>query len=1143
MPSYIDQPLTLAEAHGTGTPAGDPKEAQAVYNSFFAHGKEKGSIGPPLYVGSVKTVLGHTEGSAGVAAIMKTSLALKHGVIPPNLLFNQLSERVAPFYKGMEIPTTTKAWPHLTKEGGKRRASVNSFGFGGTNAHAILESYHEKRLLEDYNASHSTAAPYVFSALTEESLRTNLSAFAVFLNDQGPKINAIDLCWTLDKRRSTFPHRVAFPASSIEDLSVNIAASLENGCASSKALSGSKKGRILGIFTGQGAQYPQMGAELIQRFTKARAIIENLEGTLASLPDGPEWSLKAELLADASTSRIHQADISQPLCTALQILLVDLLKLSGISFDAVIGHSSGEIAAAYAAGYLTAKDAMCIAYYRGVHLKHASSSKGSHINGAMLAVGSSAQDLEELCQDPVFDGRVNIAAFNSSSSFTVSGDEDAISELQILLDDENKFNRRLKVDKAYHSNHMLPCFDHYVASLRQCGIQPQQPSPTCTWVSSVNGHRVGSSLDLAVGYWAENMVRPVLFSEAIENAIKLSDAPYDLVMELGGHPALKAPVMQTLSSVMGRDLPYTGLLTRGLNAIQASSAALGFAWAHLESGRVDLDRYNRTLSDINHRPQIVKDLPSYCWNHKTKYWHEPRVSRRFRARKNPTHRLLGDPTPDSAAHHRVWKNRLYLKELEWISGHRVQGQIVFPAAGYLATAMEAARPVANAIGKQVRLIDIGNFVVHQALVFDRYDIGIEVLVQLTGITTDDKAECIRAKFTYSAALPSTPDELTLVASGDLDIHLGPISLSLLPERNGLLPHMIDVETERFYQALGDLGYGFSSRFMSLTELKRRHFRSSSVIKPQDHEGFLIHPVELDAALQACILAYSYPYDEKLRSLYLPTTIQRIRINPAILLDLLSTEEVSALHLDAAIRPKKASSRSISGDISMYPSTTSHCAVQIENATFVPLVGHAEEEQDRRVFSKNEWINTSIDDSLVAETIPLTDEHERMVLLLERIATFYLRQFDSQVPLDDPKRSKFPTNYYLTYARHVTSTVKSGKHKWARHEWLHDTLDDILEASSQFSSVADVEIMHLVGNQMPRVFRGETTMLEEFRSSATDGILDRYYAEGHGLKESAQWVGRVVAQIANRYPHMNIMEVGQFLRYQNILENDPILKGL
>ncbi|KAF4625319.1 hypothetical protein G7Y89_g12847 [Cudoniella acicularis] len=1139
------------EAHGTGTPAGDPTEAEAVYNAFYV--SRRGNVlphprtlggGHPLYVGSIKTIMGHTEGTAGVAALIKVSLALQEGIIPPNLLFEQLSERVAPFYKNVEILRTAKPWPSV--EGQKRRASVNSFGFGGANAHAIVESYDNTQ-----TGPHSLAptfTPFVFSALSEFSLRESLSAYAAFLEsvqDYNAGVHPQDLAWTLRQRCSVFPYRISFPGSSLKELQAKIAAKLEdkeNPSIGIKALSSipsqrGSGGRILGIFTGQGAQYARMGAELIEQSSTARKIIQELESYLAQIPeekDRPSWSLETELLADASSSRVNEAALSQPLCTALQILLIDLLSLAGVHFSAIVGHSSGEIAAAYAAGYLSARDAMWIAYYRGLHSSLAASPNGSDIKGAMLAVGTSMEDMTELCADESFAGRVTVAASNSLSSVTVSGDEDAIAELELVLEDEAKFYRRLKVDKAYHSRHMLPCFEPYIASMRSIGIEPQTPSGhPCVWFSSVyDGRPIDADMVQGLGntYWGENLTKPVLFSEAVSSALNADS--YALALEVGPHPALKVPATETIKEFV--ELPYHGVLSRGSSAIDASSAALGFLWSYLDKTNIDLDKYERAMTgvDAGHQFHLVKGLPTYRWNHETKFWHEARSSRKMRLRTHPVHPLLGDITSDSAPHHMSWRNLLRVSEMEWLSGHAVQNQIVFPAAGYLASALEASRFVAEKTGKDIRLVETHDFAIHQAVAFEKDDTSIEVLIEMAEITRDQRRQpidVIRARFTYSAALDPRADDLTLAASGDVVIHLGETSLSLLPARGPPLPHMIDAEQGRFYSALADLGYNFQGRFRAMEELRRKRGKSTCLVKMQPAEdSLLIHPAELDAVLQSAILAYSYPYDEELRTLHLPTTIRQIRINPAALLDGAASRgsKDELVPVDASIDFGKKAGAGIVANINLYATSTTtrpNAAVQVQGVAFMPLGGSAAEE-DRRMYSKVHWIPDRPDGIEAARDLWEGNNQRETVQLLERIATFYLRKFDQEIPPDHSARITFPTKWYLNHARHVKEVVASGKHKWWKDEWHNDTLDKILEVSRPYMHLPDVEIMHLVGTQMPRVFAGETTMLEEFRAGGND-VLDRYYAEGIGLRELAKWVGRAVKQIVDRHPHMNVLEVG------------------
>ena len=1054
------------EAHGTGTPAGgkypqipglqpmlticfafaDPVEAEAISSAFFGekHAPKLEAGDHPLFVGSIKTVLGHTEGTAGIAGILKAALAMQHSCIPPNLLFETLSHSVAPFYKNLEIRQTARPWPDNPKDQPKR-ASVNSFGFGGTNAHAILESYDKP--VDGLVAEHTALfTPFVFSAVSNQSLRASLSAYAVHLAAH-PEISVRDLAYTLRERRSIYPYRVSFPATALDELKSKIVARLEDEDSNLGVRTLRRSGapsKILAVFTGQGAQYARMGADLIEQSSFAQHIVQALEADLAELPseDRPSWSLQAEILADASASRVNEAAISQPLCTAVQIMLVNLLRSANVHFDAVVGHSSGEIAAAYAAGYLTARNAIFIAYYRGLHCKHAISPNGN-IKGAMLAVGTSMEDATELCQMEEFAGRIIVAASNSSSSVTISGDEDAIEELQIILEDEKKFNRRLRVDQAYHSKHMLPCFDPYVESLRRAGVKAHVPSSSqCTWFSSVYS---GSPVDLTVGlggvYWAENMTKPVLFSQALTAALS-AGAVLDVVLEVGPHPALKGPVSQTIQEVLQRSVSYGTTLSRGNEAIEVFSTCLGFLWSHLDEKSVDLGHCEVAMSREKRQFNVLKGLPSYQWNHETKHWYESRRSRRMRLRQQPFHPLLGDASPDSAPHLWRWKNVLKPSEIPWVEGHQVQGQIVFPAAGYVATALKAAQFLAE--GRSIRLIELSNFFIHQAVTFDGNDTGIEVLIEISQISRA-RPDCIMAKFTYSAALGDQTADFKPAAEGELKVSLGDTSLDLLPERRRPPPNMIPVDESRLYSFMESLEYNFTGPFRSLTTLKRKLGNATCVAKKALTDGsdsLLVHPVDLDAAFQSVMLAYSYPGDDQLRILHLPTSVAKVRVNPAVLAAKMEQDEYTTIDSTCSREDRATPGSGFSGSVNLYSNGCSNAAIQVDQVKFKP-VGTAASD-DRNVFYQMHWVPNAPDGTLAADGIPVTQYDVDLLWVLSRIAAFYLRQFDQDVPEDSPARLESPLCHYLNYARHMTSLLKRGEHKYAKKKWLHDNIADVMD---------------------------------------------------------------------------------------------------
>ena len=1110
----VDRPQYF-EAHGTGTPAGDPVEAQAIQSAFFDRKLGLPLHDPHLYVGSIKTVLGHTEGTAGLAAILKASLAIQNSVIPPNLHFNELNPIVAPFYKNLEIATTSSPWPNIP-EGQPKRASVNSFGFGGTNAHAILES-HSKRDDQPSESRRIIFAPYVFSASSERSLRANLRAYAEYLDKANT--NSRDLAYTLHARRSLLSRRLAFPAVPAQELGNLIRTLLEESNTDVVVKTSRKdQPQILGVFTGQGAQCVRMGASLIENSPLASTIISQLEDYLNQLPpsDRPTWSLRTQLLAE--DARVSEAEISQPLCTAVQILITDLLRTAGVAFSAVVGHSSGEIAAAYAAGVLTARDAIYVAYYRGFHCKRSASPNGQ-TKGAMLAVGTSIQDALDLCADPEFAGRVNVAASNSFDSVTISGDEDGIEELRVIFEDENKFARRLKVDQAYHSSHMAPCYDPYIQSLRRAGVSAQNPGASkCLWYSSVHdGELAHAELPLEDEYWAQNMTKPVMFFQAISAAASATN--FDVALEIGSHPALQGPASQTINDVIGHPVPYHGTLARNSDAVKAFSASLGFLWSHL--GRsVDLQACETAISSTTYQPQLIKNLPSYQWSHETSHWHESRRSRAMRLRSKPFHQLLGNEAPESASHHLKWRNILKPSEVDWLQGHQVQGQLVFPAAGYVSTAIETAKILAT--GQNVRLIEINNFHIHNAVMFDG-DAGVEVHIDLQRLPYADEG-AMAARFSYSAAVGGSGGDLTLAADGEVRVILGEASTNLLPGRKADPPHLINVEQDRLYNFMESLEYNFTGPFRSLKTLKRKLGKSQCTADRTStfhSDGLTIHPVDLDAAFQAVMLAYSYPGDDQLRNLHLPTSIAKIRVNPMLLNQ--SQDDIS-IQIDSSCdkQDRATPGAGFSGQVEIFTSHSTGAAVQVDQVHFKPIKSGAN--SDRSVFNKMDWVPGAPDGHLAAKGIPVTQDDTDLLWVLSRLASYYLRKFDENVPEDAPARKEAPLCHYLNYARHMTNALKAGTHKYAKSEWALDTLEDI-RAEVQAKGVqgnSDVRIMFLVGETMPRVFKGETTMLEHFRES---GLLDEYYAHGFGTMQSSLWLSQATKQITDRHPHLNILEIG------------------
>jgi acyl transferase domain-containing protein len=326
---------------------------------------------------------------------------------------------------------------------------VNSFGFGGTNAHAIIESWNGTNEGHGYASKSLSGGLFVLAANSAQALAQKAAALASYLKEH-PDTDLGRLARTLFQR-ADFLFRASFSATSVAQLIDKLEARAEALKKTPRAASipDSLPPRILGVFTGQGAQWATMGMELYEASAVFRSTFRWLQNSLNTLPEGdrPNWTLIDELSAPKETSSISVAAISQPLCTALQVALVDVLHAAGIEFAAVVGHSSGEIAAAYAAGYLDAHDAIRIAYYRGVHAPLAQGPCGKR--GKMMAVGMGLEQASAFCNE--FGGGLNVAASNSLTSCTLSGDADIIDKAKELLDENKTFARVLTVDTAYHS--------------------------------------------------------------------------------------------------------------------------------------------------------------------------------------------------------------------------------------------------------------------------------------------------------------------------------------------------------------------------------------------------------------------------------------------------------------------------------------------------------------------------------------------------------------------------------------------------------------------------------------------------------------------------------------------------------------------
>lgn len=731
----LDPQETLyVEAHGTGTVAGDNAEAKSLSAVFCEKPRPHN-----LWVGSVKTNMGHLEATSGLAGLIKAVMVLQKQQIPPNL--NYITPKPGLMLDERQLEVPLELLPLIPEgEEGAVRVSLNSFGYGGTNCHVILESLEQyKKTGSRYlltngvnnhkangvngtngvkhvnginhtigtngangvNGHHATdlngvngheagatngvsspeQLPLVFplSASSEVTLEAMPAAISKWLAaGKKSESDLRQLSYTLSCRRSLLKWRKAFVASDVEQLQGMLD---EPKVSKTRAAPAAK---IAFVFTGQGAQWARMGCDLVASSEVFRRSVEASSRVLRSL--GCEWDLLEELSKSGGDSRINESELAQPLTTIVQLAIVDLLASLDIKPQFVVGHSSGEIAAAYAAGALSHDDAIRGSFFRGRYSKVAK--KLNPMPGSMLATGYSEQaalqtiKTANLGEDK---GRVVVACVNSPNSVTLSGDEPAIDSLKDMLYKVGIFARKLVVESAYHSHHMEKVADAYAQSISD--IEASDVNEDVEFLSSVTG--AAKTTGFGSEYWVKNLVSQVKFNDAV-NALAqrmTETSPLDaanIFIEIGPHSALQGPLKQILSAIPSFKHSYVAPLARGKSSSETFQAA---AARLFELGAEQ--KWQSLFSSQD--KQVVGDLLPYPWDHRVQHWSESRLSRDHRLRQFPYHDLLGLFDVMSPIDEPRWRFFVSVEHMPWLKDHVVDGMVIFPGAGYSAMGIEAMK--------------------------------------------------------------------------------------------------------------------------------------------------------------------------------------------------------------------------------------------------------------------------------------------------------------------------------------------------------------------------------------------------------------------------------------------------------------------
>ncbi|KAI8931404.1 hypothetical protein NX059_011734 [Plenodomus lindquistii] len=644
------------------------------------------------------------------------------------------------------------------------------------------------------------------------------------------------------------------------------------------------------IFTGQGAQWHGMGAELF-KYRVFRMAIEYLDVILKLLPSPPSWSLEDILSGDGDTALIQTAEVSQAVCTAVQVGLVDLLASWSVRPSGVAGHSSGEIAAAYAAGRISAAEAIVAAYLRGQAV-----SKNNQ-EGAMLAVGLGLEEVVAYVRGR--EDEVKIAAINSPGSVTLSGEETAIKQLSAAMTDAGIFNRQLKTGgNAYHSHHMLPIGRDYVTALaegmqcvKELGLATQRYQHAA-WVSSVTPTKSTTLIDEFATYWRANLESPVRFSEAIAGLVENPEVPIHVLIEIGPHPALKSPVEQILKAA-GKVLPYASTLKRQENGQRSVLQLAGTLFCLNVPVNIAAVNSVDGVDGVVEHGCVCTALPPYQYTYGGLNYHESRASKEYRYRTVLRHDLLGSKVVGTAKLRPQWRNIIRIKDLSWLGDHRLLPDAVLPGAAYMAMAVEAASRIHDDSSEPPRIkgFSLADVAIDKSLVIPEDDYGVEVLTSLE-LASDMSTTHSPAWASFSiSSVDRQSDEWAEHCIGRVKVVVeqsGDGAGESQEQAEALPGPSRAVSAKAWYKQFAQIGLGYGPAFQPLSNVSIQQASNVAAATLDLHttrthvEGgeskYPLHPAALDGAIQLGLIACHSGKHAEASTAFVPVRLARLYIS-------------------------------------------------------------------------------------------------------------------------------------------------------------------------------------------------------------------------------------------------------------------------